>query len=61
MTDKKRPDVLTLVPWSVGKQLLWVVPVVDSLAPIGLMRGRFVTLKWLTLMPKSGKMPSFKT
>ena len=33
MTDKKRQDVLTLVLWSVGKQLLRDVPVVDSQAP----------------------------
>ena len=27
-TDQKRPDGLTLVPWAVGKQLLWDVTVV---------------------------------
>ena len=32
-TDQKRPDGLKLVPWAVGKQLLWDVTVVDSLAP----------------------------
>ena len=32
-TDQKRPDGLTLVPWAVGKQLLWDVTVVESLAP----------------------------
>ena len=32
-TDQKRTDGLTLVPWAVGKQLLWDVTVVDSLAP----------------------------
>ena len=32
-TNQKRPDVLTLVPWAVGKQLLWDVTVKDSLAP----------------------------
>ena len=31
--DQKRPDGLTLVPWAVGKQLLWDVTVVDSIAP----------------------------
>ena len=33
MTNQKRPDGLTLVPWAVGKQLLWDVTVADSLAP----------------------------
>ena len=32
-TDQKRPEGLTLVPWAVGKQLLWDVTVVDSLTP----------------------------
>ena len=31
--DQKRPDGLTLVLWAVGKQFLWAVTVVDSLAP----------------------------
>ena len=31
-TDQERPDGLTLFPWPVGKQLLWDVTVVDSLA-----------------------------
>ena len=38
-TDQKRPDVLTLVPWAVGKQLLWDVTVVDSLAPCRINAG----------------------
>ena len=39
MTDQKRPDGLTLVPWAVGKQLLWDVTVVDSLAPCRINAG----------------------
>ena len=38
-TDQKRPDSFTLVPWSVGKQLLWDVTVVDSLAPSRISTG----------------------
>ena len=38
-TDQKRPDGLTLVPWAVGKQLLWDVTVVDSLAPCWINAG----------------------
>ena len=38
-TDQKRPDGLTLVPWADGKQLLWDVTVVDSLAPCRINAG----------------------
>ena len=38
-TDQKRPDGLTLVPWAVGKQPLWDVTVVDSLAPCRINAG----------------------
>ena len=34
-----RPDGLTLVPWAVGKQLLWDVTVEDSLAPCRINAG----------------------
>ena len=34
-----RPDGLTLVPWAVGKQLLWYVMIVDSLAPCRINAG----------------------
>ena len=32
-TDGKRPDGVTLVPWASGRQMVWDVTVVDSLAP----------------------------
>ena len=38
-TDQKRPVELTLVPWAAGKQLLWDVTVVDSLAPCRINAG----------------------
>ena len=38
-TNQKRLDGLTLVPWAVGKQLLWDVTVVDSLAPCRINAG----------------------
>ena len=38
-TNQKRPDGLTLVPWAVGKQFLWDVTVVDSLAPCRINAG----------------------
>ena len=32
-TDGKRPDGYTMIPWEMGKQLVWDVAVVDNLAP----------------------------
>ena len=38
-TDQNRADGLTLVPWAVGKQFLWDVTAVDSLAPCKINAG----------------------
>ena len=59
-TDQKRPDGLTLVPCVDGKQLLWDVTVVDSLAPCRINAGLFVTLVRLPLKRKSEKLTSIK-
>ena len=38
-TDGKRPDGVTMIPWEMGKQLVWDVMVVDALAPSRLYQG----------------------
>ena len=38
-TDGKRPDRVTMIPWEMGKQLMWDVTVVDALAPNRLNQG----------------------
>ena len=40
-TDGERPDGVTMIPWEVGKQLVWDVLVVDALAPSRLNQGSF--------------------
>ena len=38
-TDGKRPDGVTMIPWEMGKQLVWDVTVVDALALSRLNQG----------------------
>ena len=38
-SDGKRPDGVTMIPWEMGKQLVWDVTVVDAIAPSRLNQG----------------------
>ena len=38
-TDGKHPDGVTMIPWEMGKQLVWDLTVVDALAPSRLNQG----------------------
>ena len=38
-TDGKRPEGVTMIPWEMGKQLVWDVTVVDALAHSRLNQG----------------------
>ena len=37
--DGKRPGGVTMIPWEIGKQMVWDVTVVDALAPSRLNQG----------------------
>ena len=39
LTDGKRPDCVTMIPWEMDKQLVWDVTAVDALAPSRLNQG----------------------
>ena len=59
-TDQKRPDGLTLVPWAVGKQLLWDVTVVDSLAPCRINAGSVCNPGTATAEAEERKIDKYK-
>ena len=59
-TDQKRPDGLTLVPWAAGKQLLWDVTVVDSLAPSRISAGSVCNSGTAVAEAEDRKMTSIK-
>ena len=41
-SDGKRPDGVIMVPWEMGKQLVWNATLVDAFAPSGLNHGLFM-------------------
>ena len=43
-TNGKRPDGVTMVPWEMGKQLVWEVMVVEALEPTRLNQGSLCNL-----------------
>ena len=59
-TDQKRPDGLTTVPWAVGKQLLWDVTVVDSLAPCRIKAGSVCNPGTAALEAEERKIDKYK-
>ena len=59
-TDGKCPDVVTMIPWEMGKQLLWDVTVVDALAPSRLNQGSLCNPGTTTTETEARKIETYR-
>ena len=57
-TDGKRTDGVTMIPWEMGKQLVWDVAVVDALASSRLNQGSLCNPRTIATVAEARKMRS---
>ena len=59
-TDDKRPNGVTMIPWEMGKQLVWDVTVVDALAPSCLKQGSICNPGTSATEAEAGKIEKYR-
>ena len=60
MTNAQRPDGVTMIPWEMGKQLVWGVTVVDALAPSRFNQGSSCNLGTTVTDAEARKIENFR-
>ena len=58
-TDGKRPDGVTMIPWEMGKQLVWDVTVVNALAPGRLNQGSLYSPETIATEAEARKIEKY--
>ena len=59
-TDGTRPDGVTMIPWEMGKQLMWDVTVVDALSPSRLLQGSLSNPETTVTEAEAGKIEMYR-
>ena len=59
-TDGKRPDGVTMIPWEMGKQLVWDITVVDALVPSRLNQGSLCNLETTATEAEARKIEKYR-
>ena len=59
-TDGEGPDVVIMIPWEMGQQLVWDVTVVDALAPSRLDQGSLYNLGTTATEAEARKIEKYR-
>ena len=59
-TNGKRPDGVIMIPWEMGKQLVWDVTVLDAIAPSRLNQGSLCNPATIATEAEAGKIEKYR-